>query len=165
MSGSLTNNHYEISLLSGSVTDSRGAGLDGEWTTGTSTFPSGNGLAGGNFDFYIDVLPGNAARMAPSTPPSSNDVKAEVNVRSTQAGYSPYYDLSGGGTINAASSNDVKANINARLSTSSTPPALTTAGGSGSGGADLTELGLGLQESNQATDSAVSDFDLAEFWV
>jgi hypothetical protein len=41
---------------------------------------------------------------------------------------------------------------------------LTTAGGSGAG-ADLTSLALGVQESNAATDSAVSNFDLSDLWV
>ncbi len=43
--------------------------LDGEWTnptslaaTGTSTFPSGNGTAGGDFTFYFTVLSGDFGR-------------------------------------------------------------------------------------------------------
>jgi hypothetical protein len=46
-----------------------GKSLDGNWSnpvdladTGSSTFPSGNGLAGGDFVFNIRVLPGDANR-------------------------------------------------------------------------------------------------------
>jgi hypothetical protein len=46
-----------------------GLALDGEWTnptsladTNTSTFASGNGTAGGDFEFYITLLPGDVNR-------------------------------------------------------------------------------------------------------
>ena len=50
------------------VTDVAGNLLDGEWTnptsfsdvSATSTFPSGNGVAGGDFAFRFDVLPGDS---------------------------------------------------------------------------------------------------------
>ena len=50
------------------VTDTAGNALDGEWTnpssftdvSATSTFPSGNGVAGGDFAFRFDVLPGDS---------------------------------------------------------------------------------------------------------
>jgi hypothetical protein len=41
------------------VTDVTGNKLDGEWTNNSSTFPSGNGTAGGNFVFGVWVLPGD----------------------------------------------------------------------------------------------------------
>jgi hypothetical protein len=44
--------------LSG-VTDAAGNALDGEWTDAASTFPSGNGSAGGAFGFAVNVLPGD----------------------------------------------------------------------------------------------------------
>ena len=52
---------------SGPVQDVAGNHLDGEWTnpasttaTGGSVYPSGNGTAGGNFDFRFNMLPGDA---------------------------------------------------------------------------------------------------------
>ena len=50
------------------VTDTAGNALDGEWTNpssftdvgASSTFPSGNGVAGGDFAFRFDVLPGDS---------------------------------------------------------------------------------------------------------
>src|SRR5262249_33844512 len=41
------------------VTDSRGKPLDGEWTNGTSSYLSGNGVVGGDFNFAFHVLPGD----------------------------------------------------------------------------------------------------------
>ena len=63
----VANDHYIISLSDG-VTDIEGNRLDGEWvnpvslfTTNTSVseFPSGNGNAGGNFNFVITLLAGD----------------------------------------------------------------------------------------------------------
>ena len=42
------------------VKDVSGNALDGEWTNGASVYPSGNGIAGGDFDFAFNVLPGDA---------------------------------------------------------------------------------------------------------
>src|SRR5204862_4559171 len=38
------------------------AALDGEWTSGGSNFPSGNGAAGGDFRFRLNVLAGDVDR-------------------------------------------------------------------------------------------------------
>ena len=43
-----------------SVTDLSGNSLDGEWINGSSVYPSGNGTAGGDFNFTFTVLPGDA---------------------------------------------------------------------------------------------------------
>ena len=59
---------YLVSI-SDDVVDSFGIHLDGEWTNpgtisaiGTSTFPSGDGYAGGDFDFVFTILPGDTNR-------------------------------------------------------------------------------------------------------
>jgi hypothetical protein len=58
-----------ITLLSSGLRDIAGNDLDGEWTnptgltsTGTTNFPSGNGVAGGNFAFRVVMLPGDPNR-------------------------------------------------------------------------------------------------------
>ncbi len=59
---------YVLSL-SDAITDLEGNNLDGEWTNPTSintinsavsTFPSGDGLSGGRFNFVMTLLPGDA---------------------------------------------------------------------------------------------------------
>ena len=71
LSTALTANRSEISFRAtgaNAVTDASGAGLSGNWTSGTSNFPSGNGLAGtsssSDFNFLFNALPGEAARKA-----------------------------------------------------------------------------------------------------
>src|SRR5690606_15084430 len=47
-----------IELDDAKVTSS-GSSLDGEWTDNTSTGNSGNGTAGGDFRFRVNILPGD----------------------------------------------------------------------------------------------------------
>jgi endonuclease/exonuclease/phosphatase family metal-dependent hydrolase len=52
-----------IDLQSGgpaAVENLAGSPLDGEWTDSVSRYPSGNGTAGGDFNFSFNVLPGDA---------------------------------------------------------------------------------------------------------
>lgn len=51
--------HLQSSGVS-AVTDRSAVPLDGEWVNGSSLFPSGNGAAGGDFQFRFNVLPGDA---------------------------------------------------------------------------------------------------------
>ena len=74
LSGTLGYNNYIVSVASSStvfgpaVTDANGAGIAGAWTNGSSTFPSGaNGLAGSQFNFLFDLLPGDANQAARPT--------------------------------------------------------------------------------------------------
>ncbi|NBW88288.1 MAG: hypothetical protein EBR23_16020 [Planctomycetia bacterium] len=55
----LDSGKYVISVLSSGISDAGGTTvLDGDWTTGTSTFAqgSGDGTAGGTFNFFFNVL-------------------------------------------------------------------------------------------------------------
>jgi len=46
-------------ITGAAMTDLAGNKLDGEWVDSTSTFPSGDGTSGGNFDFEFRSLPGD----------------------------------------------------------------------------------------------------------
>ena len=50
-------------MLPDSVTDVAGNALDGEWDNGTDTYNSGDGAAGGDFAFRIDILPGDVNQV------------------------------------------------------------------------------------------------------
>jgi hypothetical protein len=87
------------------ITDDLAQPLDGEWTNlaettpvtsgGADTFPSGDGMAGGDFLFRMNVLPGDVNRDGEIV---GNDV---TSVRSNQgfvpggAGYTIFRDLNG----------------------------------------------------------------------
>jgi hypothetical protein len=58
----LVSGRYVLSIASAGITNAAGtATLDGEWTTSTSTFAagSGDGTAGGMFNFFFNVLAGD----------------------------------------------------------------------------------------------------------
>ncbi|HEY4311894.1 MAG TPA: peptidylprolyl isomerase [Pirellulales bacterium] len=62
LGGSIGADNMQIHLSSTgpyAVTDRSGNSLDGDWRDGLQFFPSGDGLAGGNFDFSFNVLPGD----------------------------------------------------------------------------------------------------------
>jgi len=85
--------------LSDTVRDQTGNALDGEWTDGVSTYPSGDGTAGGDFSFRFNVLPGDANQDGSVF---GNDVILTRNAQFTfpgDPGYSIFYDVDGSGSI------------------------------------------------------------------
>ncbi len=76
-----------------------GVALDGEWTNSASSYPSGDGVAGGDFEFRFNVLPGDFNQNGSVT------IVDVTNVRSRQytgigiADYSIFADMNGSGTI------------------------------------------------------------------
>ncbi|KPK79251.1 MAG: hypothetical protein AMJ81_13575, partial [Phycisphaerae bacterium SM23_33] len=60
LTGAIDTDKLLIDVSAATVQDYAGNALDGEWTDTVSVYPSGNGVAGGNFQFTFKVLPGNA---------------------------------------------------------------------------------------------------------
>ncbi len=124
LSAPLSNDHYLISFMSNGangVNDTRGAPLSGDWSTASSVFPSGNGLSGGDFNFYFNVLPGDTNQNGTVNASDANLIKTVLNFRTSSSGYNPSYDIDGNGTINALDVNLAKSALNARLTISNTP--------------------------------------------
>jgi len=86
-------------VLSDGVQDQTGNALDGDWTDGVSTYPSGNGTAGGEFQFRFNVLPGDVNQ---NRSVFGDDVILTRNAQFTfpgDPGYSIFYDVDGSGSI------------------------------------------------------------------
>ncbi len=156
LSGPLTNNKYAIGVAStGSsfgpaVVDSNGAGISGTFTTGNSSFPSGNGLAGSTFDFFFNVLPGDVDRSANDNPTDINDVRLLASgTRTTSSSYNPYYDVLGAGIINVTTLNTVRP-LTGRLD-AATPMAPSDSQVGGTTG--IVGLELGVQETGSSSSS------------
>jgi len=98
-----------------------GLKLDGEWANGADAFPSGNGAQGGDFNFRVNVLTGDADRSGRVNAIDLGFVKARLNFASTDvpnpraASYSAYADIDGNGRINAIDLGFVKARLNNAL--------------------------------------------------
>ena len=91
--------------LSDSVADGFSDALDGEWANpsqGGDAWPSGDGIAGGNFQFRFDAVPGD---VNGNTQVRSSDV---ILVRNAQfqllggANYSPMLDVNGDGRVSSS---------------------------------------------------------------
>ena len=109
------------------VVDLDGNALDGEWTDGVSTYASGNGTAGGDFEFSVNVLRGDVVAN------NFVDYFDYIYTRSADgllAGdpeYYPTYDIDGNGAINPTDWNKVLENIFATLPTGTPPGAINDA--------------------------------------
>ena len=90
--------------ISDSVVDSDSNSLDGEWTDEVSSFASGNGDAGGAFNFRLNVLPGDVGQ---SDLVNRNDMVTVRNgqfqtVQPLTDGYLEFNDVNGTGVVNIA---------------------------------------------------------------
>lgn len=93
----LPRDRYVISL-NDTATDAAGSALDGEWVNGADAFPSGNGIAGTDFDFNVNILPGD---IVGSGVVNNGDFAAFANAFGQPAASVLRADLNGsGGTVN-----------------------------------------------------------------
>ena len=80
-----------------------GGALDGEWAGAASSFPSGNGIPGGDFLFDMNILPADVTRSGSINALDLMQLRARLNastVRPGAGGYSAMFDLNGDGRIN-----------------------------------------------------------------
>jgi hypothetical protein len=85
-------------VVKDTVTDLAGNALDGEWTDGVSTI-SGNGTAGGDFSYRINVLPADVSQEGSVF---ANDAAIALSKQLTKPGnanYSIFADADGSGSI------------------------------------------------------------------
>jgi hypothetical protein len=113
------------------VHNAEGLALDGAWTNGAGSFPSGNGDAGNEFKFQVNVLPGDADGNNFVNSTDWNAVKLKNGKNAGNAGYNIRYDINGTGSITLDDSNLVSARIGHQLpagnpagTTNSAPTAL-----------------------------------------
>jgi hypothetical protein len=105
LTGVSTADRIRLELPSGpdGVHDYSGDALDGEWADGADAYPSGDGAPGGDFNFGLNVLVGDADRNG------RVDVRDWMEVRRRQdnpdfpnpARYSVFADVDGSGQVNS----------------------------------------------------------------
>jgi hypothetical protein len=105
----LAADRYTLRLASARTPDGAqdartGALLDGEWSNGADTFPSGDGVAGGDFVFRFNVLPGDVTRDGAVSAADLSQVRARHSTSAARVGagtatYSLLHDVDGSGRI------------------------------------------------------------------
>ncbi len=82
-----------------SIVQGDGIALDGEWTDGTSLLASGDGVAGGDFVFRWNVLPGDVDGSGTVNADDASLVRASLQRSIGEPRYNPVRDLNGSGRI------------------------------------------------------------------
>jgi hypothetical protein len=77
--------------------------LDGEWANNSSTV-SGNGTAGGDFEFKFNVQPADVNNSTTVALSDQTAILTHVGQSTTSPGYSAKYDIDGSGTIDVGDS-------------------------------------------------------------
>jgi hypothetical protein len=103
-----------------------GVALDGEWADGARAFPSGDGAPGGDFQFRINVVPGDANRNGNVSPTDFGSVRSAVGRSTADVGVAPrnytvFRDVNGSGSVSPTDIGTVRANMGRALPP---PPAL-----------------------------------------
>jgi hypothetical protein len=99
----LASGKYTLRLQPAAITSQAGSvQLDGDWTTSSSTFAtgSGNGTAGGAFEFRFNVLVGDVVANGTVSASDVNGVKQRYFAAVSASNYR--YDLNGNGAITSA---------------------------------------------------------------
>jgi hypothetical protein len=147
----LTKDRFRLDLDANGIdpiTDMDGNVLDGEWINNISTYASGNGTAGGDFEFTFNVLPGDIDNTSIVTYYDYYYTNLLNGKSTTSPGYIATRDIDGSGLIN---STDSGATMN-RLT-----HALPTGTPAGAANDAPTTSGFSLlQISNAAIDHAIS---------
>jgi hypothetical protein len=129
LGSSLVDDKLIVSLSGAAVTDSAGSELDGTWVTGVSNYPSGAATPapGTDFNFRVNVLPGDVSRNGVTTVADISLVRA-AGGKSGQA----FPDLNGSGAVTIADVSLAEVNggksVPAADPTNPVHPAVITAG-------------------------------------
>ena len=122
----ITNDKVRLFLDDALVTN-----FDGEWANASAaeSYPSGNGTAGGDFDFRLNVLRGDATQDGVVNALDLSFIKQRLNRTATNPGsggavYSVFGDLTADGSINALDLSAAKQRLNNRLPTADPASAL-----------------------------------------
>ena len=102
-------------VLSDGVADIAGNRLDGEWTDNASTWPSGDGAAGGDFRFRLNVLAGDVDQSGEVRSSDTIKVRRKSNTVPGDADYSVFYDVDGSGEMRSSDTIKVRRLSNTEL--------------------------------------------------
>ncbi|WP_428306555.1 dockerin type I domain-containing protein [Lacipirellula sp.] len=115
LSTALPKNGYRVELDGDGILPIRDIfnnALDGEWTTSSSVYPSGNGVNGGDFAFEFRVLPGDADQNGVVNSLDHSAATALSGFTTASSGYAPLADVDGSGSISSTDADLISARLN-----------------------------------------------------
>lgn len=136
LSAPLVKNQYVLEIDGDGLAPVRnlqGNPLDGEWTTSSSTYPSGNSTAGGDFTFEFRALPGDGNQNGNVDNFDYLIASSKTGLTTSSAGYSPMLDWDGSGSHTSGDASSIHAQLWATYP-SGTPVGLTNNAPSSKGG-------------------------------
>ncbi|BBO35655.1 dockerin type I repeat-containing protein [Lacipirellula parvula] len=114
LSAALPKNGYRVELDGDGllpVRDRNDNALDGEWTTSSSIYSSGNGVNGGDFAFEFRVLPGDVDQNGVVNSTDYSAATAGSGLTTASSGYAPLTDVDGSGSISAGDASLINAHL------------------------------------------------------
>jgi hypothetical protein len=101
----LARNSYQLDLDGDGLDPVRGMDgqvLDGEWSNNADAFPSGNGVAGGDFQFVFKILQADVNQSSTVGEKDYSRAFSQAGFTTSTAGYQPLNDVDGNGAISSA---------------------------------------------------------------
>lgn len=114
LSAALPKNSYRFEIDGDGVSpvrDLTGNALDGEWTTSTTNYPSGNGTSGGDFAFDFRVLPGDNNQTNTVDNFDYSASTSRNGLTTSSGSYSYLADIDGSGSHTTADSASILAKL------------------------------------------------------
>lgn len=152
----LTANRYWFQVVASQTTDLGGLALDGEWTTGATTYAaSGNGQAGGDLNFRFNVLAGDANGDGATNVSDVIYLRSRLGRPLDETSWR--YDLNASGGINVSDVLSLRSWLGISLGNFVEPSLPTNASEMGGvASSDAIELGTTTQAAVLAANPAVS---------
>lgn len=114
LSAALAKNSYLLKIDGDGLSPVKsrsGQALDGEWTTSSDVYPSGNGGAGGDFAFSFRVLPGDVNQNNSVEYYDYYASTSKNGLTTTSTGFSPLIDVNGSGSHTSADSTEIMSRL------------------------------------------------------
>jgi hypothetical protein len=105
--------------LRDAVHNGAGTALDGDWADGADAYSSGDGAAGGAFNFRVNICPGDVNQSGATNSNDEIDVRNRFFTSTTTPWvdpaypYTPLHDVNGSGQIDASDFSDTRKGSNA----------------------------------------------------
>jgi hypothetical protein len=106
------------------VIDTAGNLLDGDWTDGGQSYPSGDGTPGGDFCFRFNVLPGDADQSGQVRTLDWRNIRLQLGAAPVDPNYSVLYDVDGSGRIRTLDWRNARLRLGDQLPTGDPGPPL-----------------------------------------